>query len=142
MTAAAPAAIAVDHVQLPMPPGGSAVARRFYQPALGLSEVRDPLLDRPGTLRFALGAQRLDLREGASLAIAPQTHLALRLARLPAVLARLREHGHLVDESALDDGRAYTEDPFGNRLELIALAPQAASHDAEVWHVSRLRFAH
>lgn len=129
----------LDHVQLPIDPGGSAAARGFYEGLLGLAEVRDPLLDRPGTLHYALGTHRLDLHEGHYTGVAPQAHLALRVIDLAAVASRLRAAGVLIDEAPLPSGedRLYVEDPFRNRLELIDRP--AASHRAP--DLGRLRFS-
>jgi catechol 2,3-dioxygenase-like lactoylglutathione lyase family enzyme len=130
----------VDHVQLPMPPGGARSARRFYQELLGLDEFRSPALDRPGVLRFALGAaQRLDLSEGLYSGVAPQAHLALSLQDLAPVLQRLRAAGHPVDTARLSEGLAYAEDPFGNRLALLQAAGGALSRKDH--HVTELRLA-
>ncbi|HEY9065842.1 MAG TPA: VOC family protein [Burkholderiaceae bacterium] len=110
----------MDHVQLPLPVGGSKQARAFYEGLLGLREVRDPAHDRPGSLRYALGWGRLDLREGMYSGVAPQAHLALRVQGLAAITQRLRRAGVPVDDAPLiDAGRIYVVDPFGNRLELI-----------------------
>jgi|SRR5882724_12465969 len=116
----------VDHVQWPIPLGASPQARLFYQQLLGLREVRDPALDRPGTLRFSLGWQRLDLSEGRYTGVAPQAHLALRVRDLCALADRLAAAQVRVEASPLPtgEGRLYVEDPFGNRLELIELHPQ------------------
>lgn len=128
---------AVDHVQLPIPLGGAPKARAFYEQALGLPELRDPLLDRPGTLRYSLGWQRLDLTEGHYTGVAPQAHLALQVADLPLLAGRLRQAGYRVDDLPLfDERRLYVEDPFGNRLELIE--PERTSQIADV---STLRLA-
>ena len=131
----------LDHVQLPMPPGGAAQARRFYRDVLGLHELREPLAEPVRVLRFVLEGFTLDLSEGRYTGVAPQAHLALRLRELPAVLERLRAGGHPVDAWALaDEGRASTEDPFGNRLELIELPPEPLLHVKE-HHVTQLRIS-
>ena len=111
----------VDHVQLPMPMGGAAQARDFYERMLGLREFRHPELDRPGTLRFALGLQRLDLTEGRYTGVSPQAHIALSVHRLGVLIKRLHGAGLRVDAAPLPSGqdRAYVEDPFGNRIEMI-----------------------
>lgn len=129
----------VDHVQLPIPPGGARTARRFYQELLGLAEWRDPVLDRPGVLRFALGAQRLDLSEGAYTGVAPQAHLALSVQDLTPLLQRLRDAGHPVDPARLSEGLAYTEDPFGNRLKLLQASGGPLAREDH--HVTELRIA-
>lgn len=128
---------AVDHVQLPIALGGSAKARAFYEGLLGLRELRDPALDRPGTLRYGLGHQRLDLREGHFSGVAPQAHLALRVVGVPRLATVLRRAGHAVDDAPLlDSGRLYVEDPFGNHLELIEPDARDGEH-----HVLELRIA-
>lgn len=130
----------VDHIQLPIDPGGSPAAREFYQQLLGLAELRDPLLDRPGTLRFSLGAHRLDLTEGRYTGVAPQAHLALRVHGLAQVAQRLQAAGLPIDRAPLPSGedRLYVEDPFRNRLELI---DQPAPHAAPTTDFTRLRFS-
>lgn len=134
----------LDHVQLPMPPGGAAQARRFYGDVLGLPPLPAPDAHEgfeSRLLRFGLEGMTLDLCEGRYTGVAPQAHLALRLRELPAVLQRLRAAGHPVDAWALDgEGRASTEDPFGNRLEFIALEPQPLLH-AKDHHVTQLRIS-
>jgi catechol 2,3-dioxygenase-like lactoylglutathione lyase family enzyme len=118
----------IDHVQLPVVIGGLRTARHFYQELLGLRELRDPALDRPGTLRFSLGGPRLDLTEGHYLGVAPQAHLALEVSGLPEVAQRLRDASVVFERAPLEDReRFYVEDPFGNRLELIA-ADERISH--------------
>jgi catechol 2,3-dioxygenase-like lactoylglutathione lyase family enzyme len=111
----------VDHVQLPIPFGGLERARAFYQDLLGLDEVQHPMIDRPGTLHFALGWQRLDLSEGSYTGVAPQAHLALRVRQVRQLAQHLTTSGQRVQSAPLSDGtpRVYVEDPFGNRLELI-----------------------
>lgn len=117
----------VDHIQLPIPIGASAQARAFYEDLLGLTEVRDPALDKPGTLRFSLGWQRLDLSEGRYTGVAPQAHIALRVQSLRSLTKALHAAGLRVDAAPLPTGeeRIYVEDPFGNRLELIEPASGA-----------------
>jgi len=111
----------VDHIQLPIPIGAAAQARAFYEGLLGLSEVRHPALDKPGTLRFSLGWLRLDLSEGHYTGVAPQAHIALRVQSLRGLTKALHGAGLRVDVAPLPGGEAriYIEDPFGNRLELI-----------------------
>jgi catechol 2,3-dioxygenase-like lactoylglutathione lyase family enzyme len=130
---------AVDHVQLPLPLGGSAQARVFYERLLGLRELRDPTLDRPGALHYALGWGRLDLSEGIYAGVAPQAHLALRVVGLATIVRRLRQAGVAVDDSPmLDAERAFVVDPFGNRLELIE---PARNPELESFHVSDIRIS-
>lgn len=134
---------AIDHVQLPLPAGSLPRARAFYEGLLGLQEVRDPALDKPGTLRYRLGPQRLDLAEGVNAGSAPQAHLALAIEGVDKVAVQLRARGLPVDgpsELLQAAGgrplqRIYIEDPFGNRLELIE-----GGH-ATLNHALRIHFA-
>lgn len=91
--------------------------------------MRDPLLDRPGTLHFSLGWQRLDLREGTYTGVAPQAHLGLRVHALKALIERLEAAGHRIQVLPLPTGedRIFVEDPFGNRLELF----EPGAHDID-----------
>ena len=120
--------LSIDHVQLPIPADGVPAARPFYEEVLGLREVRDPALDRAGTVRYALGPLRLDLSEGAYAGPAPQAHLALVVTDFVALLRRLQRAGVLLRHAPLADrDRAYVEDPFGNQLELIAQPREVAA---------------
>lgn len=131
---------AVDHVQLPIAVGGSATARYFYATLLGLKEIDTPALAEPGTLHFSVGWQRLDLREGAYSGVAPQAHLALRIGDLGLLIERLRYASHRVDTQQLAQGRAYVDDPFGNRLELLDARRHGAPEEAPR-HVRDLHFS-
>jgi catechol 2,3-dioxygenase-like lactoylglutathione lyase family enzyme len=113
----------LDHVQLACPPGGEEEARRFYGDLLGLSEI-----EKPGPLRsrggvwFACGrSQQLHLGVEEPFAPARKAHPALLVESVPALehLAR-RLPSVSWDEDLAGYRRFYTDDPFGNRLELLA----------------------
>jgi len=118
----------LDHVQVAAPAGGEAQARRFYGELLGLAEVTKPaaLGDRGGVW-FALAAGT-QLHVGVAEAFGPalKAHPGLRIAtvaRLEALADRLAAGGAPVAwDSALPGVRRFfTADPFGNRLELLAV---------------------
>jgi catechol 2,3-dioxygenase-like lactoylglutathione lyase family enzyme len=124
-----PPSLALDHVQLAAPPGGEAAARRFFGELLGLTE-----LDKPATLR-ARGGVWFALADGRQLHVgithrfvaAVKAHPALAVADVPGLrtlAARLSDAGtHVEWDDALPGvARFYAADPFGNRLELLALA--------------------
>ena|SRR5436190_19254441 len=115
------AIVALDHVQVSILPGGEDAARRFYGEVLGLREVPKPAtLAGRGGVWFACGAQQLHC--GVEDPVAPsRRHPALRTDDLDAVRERLEAAGFA---TAADDDlpgcrRFYTEDPFGNRIELM-----------------------
>ena len=118
-------AIALDHVQLAAPPGCEPQARRFFGEILGLTEVeKPPQLRGRGGVWFSLGRDQLHVGVEEAFSPARKAHPALRVA--PGTLGELAER--LVAAGApviWDDGlpnerRFYTEDPFGNRLELVS----------------------
>jgi catechol 2,3-dioxygenase-like lactoylglutathione lyase family enzyme len=110
---------ALDHVQLAMPEGGEAAARRFYGELLGLAEVAKPEpLQASGGVWFEPG---LHLGVEAAFQPARKAHPGLRMADLDAAAARLQAAGADVEWDTRLPGvrRFYTHDPFGNRLELL-----------------------
>jgi len=114
--------LGLDHVQLAMPPGGEALARRFYGDILGLKEeAKPPHLAARGGCWFAGGALRLHLGVEADFRPARKAHPGLRVQGLAALRRRLEEAGFVTTEDQPLAGcdRFYVDDPFGNRLELM-----------------------
>jgi catechol 2,3-dioxygenase-like lactoylglutathione lyase family enzyme len=119
--------IGLDHVQLAAPPGCEQAARDFYGALLGLAELRKPpVLAARGGVWFALGAgQQLHIGVEQAFVPARKAHPALALespAVLEALAARLERGGcELRWDGELPGAmRFYVDDPFGNRLELLA----------------------
>ena len=113
----------IDHVQLAMPPGGEDAARGFYRDLLGMSEQAKPAeLAARGGCWFRCGTVRLHLGVEADFHPARKAHPALRVAGFEALVIQLRAAGCAVREDGTFEGsaRIYVDDPFGNRLELIA----------------------
>lgn len=108
----------IDHVQLAIPPGGEAAARRFYGEVLGLVEV-----PKPEDMRARGG---MWFEGGIHLGIEPdmrpsqKMHPALVVEDLAAVRDRLVAAGCEWRDAADLPGvrRGHTKDPFGNRIEL------------------------
>jgi catechol 2,3-dioxygenase-like lactoylglutathione lyase family enzyme len=124
--------IGLDHVQLAAPPGCEQAARDFYGGLLGLAELRKPpVLAARGGVWFALGGgQQLHIGVEQAFVPARKAHPALALespAVLEALAARLERGGCELRWDAELPGamRFYVDDPFGNRLELLA-RPAAA----------------
>jgi catechol 2,3-dioxygenase-like lactoylglutathione lyase family enzyme len=118
--------VGLDHVQVAAPPGCEADARRFYGGVLGLAELEkpEPLAARGGVW-FALGSgQQLHVGVESDFAPALKAHPALAVAAgaLEALAERLVEAGCEVrwDSSLPGVARFYVDDPWGNRLELMA----------------------
>jgi catechol 2,3-dioxygenase-like lactoylglutathione lyase family enzyme len=112
----------IDHVQLAMPPGGDDRARRFYGEVLGLREVpKPPALAVRGGLWFENDSVRIHLGIENDFRPARKAHPALLVQDLEALAERLREAGYAVLEPEPLSGydRVHTDDPFGNRIELM-----------------------
>jgi catechol 2,3-dioxygenase-like lactoylglutathione lyase family enzyme len=112
---------AIDHVQLAMPPGGEAQAREFYQGLLGIPEVpKPPELAARGGCWFEHGVLRVHLGVEAEFRAARKAHPGFRVRDLAALVAQLEAHGCPCLRDGGADRRVYVDDPFGNRIELIA----------------------
>ena len=118
----------LDHVQVAAPPGCEREARRFYGELLGLAELTKPeVLAGRGGAWFACGAQQLHVGVAEDFEAARKAHPALRVtdvAELERLAERLEHAGVAVlwDEHLPGARRFYTEDPWGNRVELLAPA--------------------
>jgi len=117
--------LGLDHVQLAAPPGCEAEARRFYGALIGLVEVAKPdSLRGRGGVWFNLGKQQLHVGVERSFSPARKAHPALRVApaELDTLAERLVAAGVTVvwDHELPGARRFYTEDPWGNRVELLA----------------------
>ena len=115
--------VAIDHVQLAMPAGGEDVATAFYQGLLGLVRVPKPAhLAVRGGCWFGEGPARIHLGVEDDFRPARKAHPALVVDDLAALTARLEAGGHPVRDGDGVDGfeQRYVDDPFGNRIELLA----------------------
>ena len=114
--------VGVDHVQLTMPTGGERDARRFYGEILGLREVPKPdELSERGGCWFVGPGVAIHLGVDQRFMPAKKGHPGLIVADLKAARQALDGAGAAIhaDDAALPVRRLYTEDPFGNRIELI-----------------------
>jgi catechol 2,3-dioxygenase-like lactoylglutathione lyase family enzyme len=116
------AVVGLDHVQLTMPPRRERDARRFYADLLGMREVDKPAeLGPRGGCWFVAPGTAVHLGIDHRFIAARKAHAAFVVADLGAARVALTAAGAVVrdDDSGLPLRRLYTEDPFGNRLELI-----------------------
>jgi catechol 2,3-dioxygenase-like lactoylglutathione lyase family enzyme len=117
----------LDHVQIAAPAGCEPAARRFYGELLGLPELDKPEpLQARGGVWFALAGGQLHVGVEERFAPARKAHPALRFdgAALDQLARRLTDAGAPVlwSTELADVRRFFTEDPWGNRLELLAPA--------------------
>mgnify|MGYP002784634321 CR=1 FL=1 len=114
---------AIDHVQIAMPAGGEAAARRYFGALIGLPELPKPAeLAGRGGCWFQLTGAQLHLGVEADFSPARKAHVALRIAQLDQMRAALAAAGFVVIDDSPVDGHArfFSADPFGNRIEFIA----------------------
>jgi catechol 2,3-dioxygenase-like lactoylglutathione lyase family enzyme len=113
--------LAIEHVQLAMPPGGEDDARAFYTGLLGIPEVpKPPELAKRGGVWFEAGALKIHLGVEADFRPARKAHPALLAVDLRALVDRLRAAGVEVRDDPMEGHyRVYVADPFGNRIELL-----------------------
>jgi Glyoxalase-like domain len=119
--------ISLDHAQVAAPPGCEAQARHFYGELLGLSELPKPIaLKGRGGVWFALGAGQLHVGVEHEFTPARKAHPAFRVTPelLDELAGRLGGAGARVDwdHELPEVRRFFTQDPWGNRIELMAPA--------------------
>lgn len=113
---------AIDHVQLAMPIGGEAAARKFYCEIVGMVEIaKPPELAKRGGAWFVSGQVQIHLGVEDSFRPARKAHPALQCSDYESLLCKLRGAGVPVQEDDNIPGvqRCHIQDPFGNRIELI-----------------------
>jgi catechol 2,3-dioxygenase-like lactoylglutathione lyase family enzyme len=106
-----------------MPRGGEPKARAFYGDLLGLAEVpKPPNLAARGGVWFRCGSIQVHLGTEEDFRPARKAHPAFLVRDLEQVLEELVNAGHEVKRDPEPNPgyeRAFTSDPFGNRVELM-----------------------
>jgi catechol 2,3-dioxygenase-like lactoylglutathione lyase family enzyme len=114
--------VELQHVSVPMPPGGQERARAFYGGLLGLEEREVPPKLDPSELVWFRAGGDCELHVFESDEAAPRSqHFCLRLrGGLDELRARLEAAGVDVQDTTEIVGRPrfMCRDPFGNRVEL------------------------
>jgi catechol 2,3-dioxygenase-like lactoylglutathione lyase family enzyme len=112
----------LDHVQLACPPGAEDDARAFYGGLLGLPEIEKPAALRArGGVWFECGAHQLHLGVEEDFRPARKAHPALRVSDVDELRTLAEQLGDVRwDEDLPGFQRFYVDDPFGNRIEVLA----------------------
>jgi len=115
------AVIGLDHIQLAIPEGGEHRAREFFGDLLGMCEVEKPAnLSHKGCW-FESGSLSLHIGVDLEFRPASKAHPALLVDDLTAIEQTLTAAGYPIVADKPIEGyrRFFTEDPFGNRIELM-----------------------
>ena len=117
-----PKVLRIDHIQLAMPEGREDTARAFYGRVLGIPEVPKPKhLVKRGGVWFESDGLKVHLGVDPAYVPAAKAHPAFVVEGLRALVAKLNDAGYvtIADDSLDGWHRAYVNDPFGNRIELM-----------------------
>jgi catechol 2,3-dioxygenase-like lactoylglutathione lyase family enzyme len=116
----------LDHVQLAMPAGGEAEAEAFYAGLLGFARLPKPApMAARGGCWFSSGTAHVHLGVEADFRPARKAHPALLVRDLAGLVAALAAGGVEVrpNPDRPEGAGGYVDDPFGNRIELVAAGP-------------------
>ncbi|MCX6511774.1 MAG: VOC family protein [Actinobacteria bacterium] len=119
--------LSLDHVQVAIPLGGEERAIAFYSGILGLALIAKPaaLAQRGGAWFQGPGFQ-IHVGPQEDFKPAKKAHPAFRVAGFDDLLARLEQAGidFRSDREIPEILRGFMDDPFGNRIEVIAASPR------------------
>lgn len=112
----------IDHIQIGAPEGCEVAARKFYGSMLGMNEIEKPLpLRARGGCWFQCGDQQVHIGVERNFQPARKAHPAFAISGWKELRQALEVSQRPVvnDEALLGIRRFFTEDPWGNRVELI-----------------------
>jgi len=115
------AVVGLDHVQLAIPAGGEDQARAFFAGLLGMTEVPKPANLSASGCWFTGGAVALHIGVDPDFRPQAKAHPAFLVEDLAGLRVRLAAAGCVIRDDKPVEGyvRFFTEDPFGNRIELM-----------------------
>ena len=111
----------LHHVNVVVPPGGTAAAVEFYVEVLGLTRIAKPgATDAAGAWLDVDGRTQVHVSERGGERH-PDAHFALVVDDYDEVLGRLASAGAAFteQEDVFGGRRGFTRDPAGNRVELL-----------------------
>jgi catechol 2,3-dioxygenase-like lactoylglutathione lyase family enzyme len=117
----------IQHVSIPIHPGGTEAARDFYGDLLQLTEIAVPRsVSSLDLLWYRLGDTELHLFAEEIQADRSARHFCIEVADLEALRVRLEAAGvPMVGATPLPGRpRHFCRDPFGNLIELTAIEPE------------------
>lgn len=112
----------LDHVQVSCPPGSEDRLRAFYVGVLGMQELpKPPAMAARGGAWFRAGTCEIHAGVEADFRPALKAHPGILVSDVDALAALVTGNGGEVRWDTGIEGlrRFHTDDPVGNRLELI-----------------------
>jgi len=112
----------LDHIQIAAPPGCEEAAKEFFGAILGLREIEKPeALRSRGGCWFECGSQQLHVGVEQDFRPAKKAHPAFVAADLDELRRELLARGcKVVEDASIPEARRFfTDDPWGNRLEIV-----------------------
>ena len=113
--------LALDHVQLSIPPGGEDRARLFYRDLLGFIEVpKPPDLAKRGGAWFEAGNAQIHISLEDMEAPLSRRHVCVLVDNLDHARQAMARHHIAIEEGGTAEGltRFFVRDPVGNRIEI------------------------
>ena len=117
-------AVRLQHVSIPMPPGGNEAARAFFAGILGLQEVPvPPTLSAARLVWFRMGDTELHVFTDDAPNPRSARHFCLAVDDVEALRTRLEEAGVTVEHTTPIPGRPryFCRDPFNNLIEITTI---------------------
>jgi catechol 2,3-dioxygenase-like lactoylglutathione lyase family enzyme len=117
--------LGVQHVSLPIDPGGQDLARSFYVDLLGLPEKPVPETLPRNLVWVDAGSQELHLlveEESSALNVQSRRHACLEVDDADALRASLDANGVTTEDEDFPLAgrrRFFARDPFGNLIEFV-----------------------
>lgn len=114
----------LQHVSVPMPPGGEEQTRAFYGGVLGLTEKIPPSsLADLGLVWFEASDDGMEVHvftDKSGIKGSNDQHLCLQVDSLDAFRAQISEAGVAIEETTPIHNRPrfFIRDPFGNQIEI------------------------
>lgn len=115
------AVIGLDHIQLAIPEGGEGAAREFFADLLQMREVPKPANLSQSGCWFESGSVSVHLGVDPDFRPAKKAHPAFLVDDIEAMRAVLEAAGYQTrdDKPVAGYRRFFTDDPFGNRIEIM-----------------------
>ncbi len=117
-----PLVVGLHHVQVSCPAGSEDALRAFYSDVLGMTELtKPPVLAARGGAWFRSGSCEIHCGVEEGFAPARKAHPGIAVSDVERLAERVAAAGHPVrwDDSIAGLRRFHTDDPVGNRIELL-----------------------